>query len=80
MRTEDAVRQRIKEIANQKNRSINEICLSAGLPPNTLYDSLRKATKAPSIKTIKKFCFGAGLTLKEFFDRPYFNDDDEWEI
>lgn len=34
-------------------------------------------TSHPKIITIKKLCVGAGITLKDFFDREYFNDDDE---
>ena len=33
--------------------------------------------KCSKVITIKRFCEGAGITLKEFFDKDYFNDIEE---
>ena len=41
---------------------------------SALYDLFKGRTKCSKVSTIKAFCQGANITLKEFFDREYFND------
>ena len=36
-----------------------------------------KKTKFPKAITIKKICVGAGIKLKDFYDRDYFDDTEE---
>lgn len=69
-----AVVARIHEICEETGRSVCDICLSGGLTPSTLYELLYGRTKQPTIVTVKLFCEGAGITLREFFDRDYFNE------
>lgn len=72
MNIQEAIKYRIQEISKEQNRAINEICLAGGLAPNTLYDSMRGETKLPNINTLYKFCIGANIKLKEFFDSNIF--------
>lgn len=69
-----AVIKRIEEICEETDRSVCDICLSAGLTPSTVYELLYGRTKQPGIITTKLFCEGAGNKIKEFFDRDYFDD------
>lgn len=47
------------------------------MSPSAIYDLIKGRTKCSKVITVKHFCEGAGITLKEFFDRDYFNDIEE---
>jgi predicted transcriptional regulator len=44
------------------------------MSPSAIYDLTKGRTKCPKVITVKRFCEGAGITLREFFDKPYFNE------
>ena len=70
------LKKRIYEIANEKNLSINSLCINGNLTSATIFDFLNGRTKYPSVFIIKKICAGAGITLAEFYAPDYFNDFD----
>jgi len=78
MKTYEAVIKRIKEVSKSRDMTICDICLKAGMSPSNIYAIIKGRTILPKIDTIKRFCEGAGLTLREFFEPEYFNyrDDD----
>jgi hypothetical protein len=47
------------------------------MSPSAIYDLIKGRTKCSKVITIKRFCEGADITLKDFFDRDYFNDIEE---
>ena len=51
--------------------------LRGGMSPSAIYDLVKGRTKCSKVITVKRFCEGAGVTLKEFFDRDYFNEIEE---
>lgn len=77
MTVNDAIVKRIYEICNEKQVNICDACLKGGMSPSSIYDLVKGRTKCSKIITVKRFCEGAGITLKEFFDRDYFNDEEE---
>lgn len=77
MNLDDAIRKRINEILDDKKISLTNLCLISNLTPSTIFDFMYKKTKSPKIVTIKKICFGAEITLEEFFNRDYFNNFDD---
>ena len=77
MKLDEAIRTRIKEILEEKNISLTALCLNSNLTPSTIFDFMYGKSKHPSILTIKKLCAGADITLKEFFNRDYFNSTEE---
>ena len=74
MTIEEAVRKRINDLLNEKKISICAVSLDGGLTPSTLYDFMHGKSKHLQINTIKQICMGFRITLKEFFDKEYFND------
>ena len=74
MELNEAIVKRIKEICNEKKLNICDACLKGGMSPSAIYDLIKGRTKCSKVITVKRFCEGAGITLKEFFDREYFND------
>jgi predicted transcriptional regulator len=77
MNLNDAIVQRIQEICKDKGINVCEASLNGGMSPSSIYDLLKGRTKCSKVITIKRFCEGAGITLKDFFDREYFNDIEE---
>ena len=79
MNIKKAVEKRIQELCAQKDIAINSLANISGVPPSTVYSLLNEKSQNPGIVTIKKLCDGLGVTVREFFDRPFF-DDLEQEI
>lgn len=63
---------RIQELAKQNNISLCDMALRGGLSPSTLYEMIKGRTRVASVLTISRLCEGAGISLSEFFDSPYF--------
>ena len=77
MTLNDAIINRIQEVCKEKHLNVCEASLNGGMSPSSIYDLFKGRTKCSKVITIKRFCEGAGITLKEFFDREYFNDIEE---
>lgn len=77
MKTEEAVRKRIKDLISQNNLTINGLANVSAMPPTTLKNILSGVSKNPGIVTIKILCDGFGITLAQFFDCDLFNDLDQ---
>ncbi len=74
MQMSDAIVARILEICEEKHLNICDASLKGGMSPSAIYDLVKGRTKCSKVITVKRFCEGAGITLKEFFDRSYFDD------
>ena len=79
MNVKDAVVMRFQSICDEKGIKINEMANKSGVTPSTAYSMLDKSRRDVSIVTIKKFCDGLDITLKEFFSGNEF-DNLEQEI
>lgn len=73
MELNDAIVTRIREVCEEKSINVCDASLKGGMSPSALYDLIKGRTKCSKVITVKRFCEGAGMTLKEFFDRDYFN-------
>lgn len=73
MKLNDAIIQRINEICEERHLNVCDASLKGGMSPSAIYDLIKGRTKCSKVTTIQRFCEGAGITLKEFFDREYFN-------
>ncbi len=78
MTLRDAIVKRIDDICKEKGISVCEASLGGGKSPSAIYDLLKGRTKCPKVETIKSFCEGAKITLKEFFDVDYFETLDDF--
>ena len=74
MKLNDAIIKRIEEVCQEKKLNVSSASLGGGMSPSAIYDLIKGRTKCSRVITVKRFCEGAGITLKEFFDRDYFND------
>jgi len=77
MQLNEAIVKRINEIREEKGINVCDASLKGGMSPSAIYDLIKGRTKCSKVITVKRFCEGAGITLKEFFDREYFNEIEE---
>ena len=73
MNTKEAVANRILELCNERNITINTIANISGVSPSTVYSMLNEKSQNPGVVSIKKLCDGWEISLREFFDSPVFD-------
>ena len=79
MNTVSAVRNRILQLCEERNISINRLATLCALPPSSIKNILYGKSQNPKLLTIKLICDGLDITLGEFFSTPEF-DSLEQEI
>ena len=78
MTTQQAVCQRIQELAKQKGLSVNRLAERAGIHHSTLDAMLRDASaiRNTGVTTLKKICQGLGVPFADFWASPLFQNLD----
>ncbi len=78
MKLDKAIIKRINEfIDDDKDLNPTTLAIKSNLTPSTLFDILNGRTKKVEAFTLKKICFGLGITLEQFYSKEYFNDFDD---
>ena len=70
MNTVTAVRNRILQLCEEQEITINGLATISGLPPSSIKNILYGKSLNPKIVTIKMICDGLNITLREFFSTP----------
>ena len=70
----DAVLQRLKQIMAEKNASLYTLNKEGGIPKSTLSQVLNKKQKKIKLDLLYDILSTMGVTLKEFFDDPIFEE------
>ena len=73
MKTVSAIRDRILQLCNEHDISINNLATISALPPSSIKNILYGKSQNPKILTIKMICDGLGITLGEFFTTREFD-------
>ena len=73
MKTTEAVRNRILQLCQERNMTINRLATVSALPPSSIKNILYGKSRNPKLLTIKLLCDGLGITLGEFFSTPEFD-------
>ena len=79
MNTAQAIRNRILQLCNDRDITINKLANLSALPPSSIKNILYGKSHNPKIVTIKMLCDGLGITLGAFFSTSEF-DNLEQEI
>lgn len=74
MTTVEAVRDRILQLCEQRNMTINRLASVSALPPSSVKNILYGKSQNPKLLTIKMLCDGLDITLGEFFNAPVFDE------
>ena len=79
MRIGEAVKQRIIDLCEQHNITINKLATISGITQSKINNITGGRNNSTTISTVKKICDGLDISIKDFFDSPLF-DDLEQEI
>ncbi len=75
MLSSEAINLRITELLKERNISVvYKLSYLAGISNSIINDFRRDKVKEPSISSLIHICEGFDISLKEFFDSPYFTD------
>lgn len=75
----EAVAKRIRELCDDKKIKPNSLAHLAGIPRASVYSLVRQRGENPKLMGIMRICDVLDITLKDFFDTPYF-DQLIWNI
>ena len=70
----EAVKQRIVQLCQEADISINKLSRISGVTQSTVNNIVSGRNHSTTISTIKKLCDGLGITIEEFFHSELFRD------
>ena len=70
----EAVRQRIIELCQKQDISINALCTKSGVTQSTVNNIVSGRNNSTTVSTIQKLCDGFGITIMDFFQSDLFLD------
>lgn len=73
MTTVEAVRNRILQLCEARNMSINRLATVCALPPSSIKNILYGKSQNSKLLTVKMICDGLDITLGEFFSTEEFD-------
>ena len=68
----EAVRQRIIQLCQERDISINKLSSISGVTQSTVNNIAGGRNNSATVSTIKKLCDGLGITIDEFFHSDLF--------
>ena len=68
----EAVRQRIIQLCQERDISINKLSSISGVTQSTVNNIVSGRNNSATVSTIKKLCDGFGITIDEFFHSDLF--------
>ena len=68
----EAVRQRIIQLCQERNISINKLSGISGVTQSTVNNIVSGRNNSTTVSTIKKLCDGLGITIDQFFSSELF--------
>lgn len=74
MELSEALKERILNLADDKNITLHKLSLNSGISYSTLSSFMNGKCKGQNIVTILHLCEGLGIELNEFFDDQVFKD------
>ena len=70
----EAVKQRIFELCQERNLSVNKLSSISGVTQSTVNNIVSGRNNSATVSTIKKLCDGLGITITDFFAADLFRD------
>lgn len=68
----EAVRQRIIQLCQERDISINKLSSISGVTQSTVNNIVSGRNNSATVSTVKKLCDGLGITIEEFFHSDLF--------
>lgn len=74
----DAIRERTNYYLAKNNMTLWKLYKASGIPKSTLYAFMNSTTSIlPKLDTLHHICEGFGITIKEFFNHPMFDETEQ---
>lgn len=70
----EATKNRILELCDESNITVNKLSTLSGITQSTLNNIISGRNNSTTISTIKKLCDGLGITIIEFFNTEDFKN------
>ena len=74
VRIGEAVGQRIIQLCQERNISINKLSSISGVTQSTVNNIVSGRNHSTTVATIQKLCDGLGISIVEFFQSELFTD------
>ena len=68
-----AVKERILQLCQEREISVNMLCTMSGVTQSTVNNLVNGRNNSITVATLKKLCDGLEITLREFFSSPEFD-------
>ncbi len=68
MNTQEAIAERITQLCNERQITINRLATISGIPRSTVKNIFYGKSRNTGIITLKKLCDGLDISLADFFD------------
>ncbi len=72
-----AINNRLHELCRDRGITINKLATISGITQSTLSNITSGRNNSMTIVTVKKICDGLGISLRDFFDSPLFDELDQ---
>jgi len=72
--TLECVKNRLTELSNERNLTVNALAHVSGVHPSTVKNIFNGSSKNPGIVTLKKLCDGLEISLTDFFSTEDFKN------
>lgn len=69
----EAVKLRIFELCDERNITVNKLCMMSGVTQSTVNNIINRHSNTTT-STLKKLCDGLDITIQDFFDSDLFRD------
>ena len=70
----EAVKERILELCQERNISVNKLSNLSGVTQSTVNNNISGRNNSTTISTIKKLCDGLEISISDFFDCEIFRN------
>ncbi len=74
MRLKEAMKQRIYQLCDERELSVNGLAKLSGVTQSTLNNIVSGRNNAANIATIKKLCDGLSMEIPDFFNSELFRN------
>jgi transcriptional regulator with XRE-family HTH domain len=70
----EACRQRIRQLCEERNITLNKLAILSGITQSTLNNIVGGRNHSVTVSTLQKICDGLEITIRDFFGVPLFAD------
>jgi transcriptional regulator with XRE-family HTH domain len=70
----EACRQRIRQLCEERNITLNKLAILSGITQSTLNNIVSGRNHSVTVSTLQKICDGLEITIQDFFGVPLFAD------